>query len=185
MIEQLERFRWLIVALFAVPLLSGIGLVLYERIDDPEPLQIVAGDTAATGEISVYVSGAVKNPGVYTLPEGSRWIDALEAAGGATAEANLNAVNLARRVQDEDQVLVPDLGGAAVAGAGQSPLVDLNTATESDLMTLPGIGETRAAAIVRSRSVDGPFTTVEDVLTRELVPESVYEDIKDLVTVSP
>ena len=185
MIEQLERFRWLPVAFFAVLLLSGIGLLLYNRSDDPEPLQIVAGDTMATGEISVYVSGAVKNPGVYTLPEGSRWIDALEAAGGATAEADLNAINLARRVQDEDQVLVPDLGGAAVAGASQSPLVDLNAATEAELMSLPGIAETRSAAIIRSRTDDGPFTATDDLVTRKLVPESVYEDIKDLITVNP
>jgi competence protein ComEA len=185
MVEQLERYRWLIVALLAVPLLSGVIYLAADRLDDPEPLEIVAGDATTTGDIRVYVTGAVLNPGVYSLPEGSRWIDAIEAAGGPADGADLDAVNLARRVQDEDQIVVPILGGVAVAGATQGPLVNINTASEAELTDLPGIGETRARAIIRSRTEEGPFHTVDELLDRKLIPKSVFEDILDLVTAGP
>jgi competence protein ComEA len=181
--EQLERFRWLIVALLAVPLLSGIGFVLNERIQERDPLVISATDLPEA-DIRVYVAGAVERPGVYPMPEGARWIDALEAAGGPTEDANLNAINLARRVQDEDQIIVPRLNQPAAAGAAQTPLIDINTASESDLESLPGIGEVRAQRIVQSRLTDGPFATIDDLLTRKLIPKSVFDQIQPLITVS-
>lgn len=117
--ETLERYRWLVVVLLAAPLLFAIGWMLRERWDDPDPLTI---ETSAlpVGEIEVYVTGAVQHPGVYPLADGSRWIDALEAAGGPTSDADLTGVNLAKRAQDEDQVVVPR-AGTAVAGAVQTP----------------------------------------------------------------
>jgi len=183
--EQLERYRWLIVALLAVPLLSGVAYLVSQRVDQPAPLQVVTGQTGVPGDIRVYVTGAVRNPGVYALPEGSRWIDAVQAAGGATSEADLNAINLARRVQDEDQITVPLLGSVAVAGATQNPRININTASAAELETLPGIGPVRAANIVRSRSEEGLFTSIDDLAARKLVPESVLKDIADLITTGP
>jgi len=181
--DTLERYRWLVVAALAVPLLLAIGWMLRERWDDPDPLTIETSALPA-GEIEVYVTGAVQHPGVYPLPDGSRWIDALEAAGGATSDANLGGVNLAKRAQDEDQVVVPRVG-QAVAGAEQTPgiLVNLNTASAADLESLPGIGEERAAKIVQSRTTAGPFAQVEDLVLRELVPTSVFQDIAPMITV--
>lgn len=185
MVEQLERYRWLIVALLAVPLLSGVAYLISQRVDRPAPLQVVTGETVAPGDIRVYVIGAVRNPGVYALPEGSRWIDAVAAAGGATEQADLTAINLARRVEDEDQIMVPSSAGVAVAGASQSPLININTASAVELETLPGIGEVRATSIVRSRSEDGPFASVEELVTRKLVPQSVFDQIAGLITTGP
>lgn len=182
MADQLERYRWLIVAVLAVPLLSGIAYLLNERLDDPPELQI--SDDQAPTDIRVYISGAVQRPGVYPLMDGQRWIDALEAAGGATAEADLNAVNLSRRAQDEDQIFVPAQGQSAVAGASRGPLVNINTAGELELKSLPGIGEVRARSIVESRTSEGAFASIDDLLTREVIPESVFEDIAPLITVS-
>jgi competence protein ComEA len=181
--EAFDRYRWLVVAVLAAPLLIGVGWMLRERLNDPDPLVIEAGELP-DADIQVYVTGAVVAPGVYPLPEGSRWIDALTAAGGVTAEANLAAVNLARRAQDEDQIIVPVIG-SVVAGATQSPvaLVDLNMASERELEALPGIGEVRAARIVQSRTTDGPFSAAEDLVLRDLVPASMFEDIAALVTV--
>ena len=184
MAELLERYRWFVVAVFAVPLLVGITLLLNDRLDDPDPLVIDSG-AVVPAEIRVYVTGAVQNPGVYPLEEGSRWIDALEAAGGGTADADLTRVNLARRVQDADQIVVPRFGEpAAVAGASQGPLTDINTATQAQLELLPGIGEVRATRIMQSRTEDGPFAAIEDLLARQLVPESVFEEIAPLITVN-
>ena len=184
MAELLERYRWFIVALFAVPLLSGIILLVEARLDDPPAIVVQEGDTSIA-DIRVYITGAVENPGVYSVPDGSRWIDALEAAVGATAEANLDGVNLARRVNDEDQIVVPILGEGLVAAASQSPLVNINTAGESELRSLPGIGEVRAATIVRSRQTDGPYTSIDDLQDRDLIPDSVFDDISDLISVGP
>ena len=184
MAEQLERYRWLIVALFAVPLLVGIGFLLNDRLSGPEPLEINMGNVPL-GEIRVYVTGAVQRPGVYPLQEGNRWIDALEAAGGPTADADLARVNLARRAQDEDQIVVPRQGEASVSATNQSPLININTASQAEMESLPGIGEVRATAILRSRTTDGPFAAIEDLLARDLIPESVYEQIAPLITVGP
>ncbi len=183
MTEELERYRWLILGLFAVLLFSGLIYLAAEKIADPEPLQVNAGDQPL-GEIRVYVTGAVKNPGVYTLAEDTRWIDAVEAAGGFAQDANQVGVNLARRVQDEDQIIVPSLTSGAVAGASQSPLMNINSATEADLMDLPGIGEVRAAGIVESRTADGLFATADELVTRGIVPQSILDDISSLITVA-
>lgn len=179
--DSYERYRWLVVVLLAAPLVFAVGWMLRERWDDPDPLTI---ETSAlpSGEIEVYVTGAVLHPGVYPLADGSRWIDAVEAAGGATSDGDLAGVNLAKRANDEDQVIVPRVG-ARVAGAAQDPPVNLNTATAADLEKLPGVGEVRAAKIVQSRTTDGPFSQVEDLVLRELVPESVFEDIAAMITV--
>jgi competence protein ComEA len=182
MADQLERYRWLIIALLAVPLLSGIAYLLNDRLDEPAPLQV--RDATLPADMRVYISGAVQYPGVYPVEDGDRWIDALEAAGGPTDDADLNAVNLSRRAQDEDQIFVPFLGGTMVAGVSSGPLVNINTAGETELDSLPGIGPVRARSIVESRTSNGPFVSIEDLLTREVIPESVFTDIAPLITVS-
>ena len=180
---ELERYRWLIVALFAVPLLSGLMYFAADRLDDPDRLE-VNQTSQPLGELRVYVSGAVRNPGVYTLGEEDRWIDAIEAAGGFSPDANQVGVNLARRVEDEDQIVVPSLTSGVAAGASQDPLVNLNTASEADLNALPGIGDVRAAKILQSRETDGPFTSPDELVSRGLIPQSVLDDISALITVS-
>ncbi len=179
--DILERYRWFVVALFALPLLIGIAFLLSERLSGPQPLEIDLADVPAE-EIRVYVTGAVQRPGVYPLTDGDRWIDALEAAGGPTPDANLAAVDLARRARDEDTILVPSLSGVGVASASQASLVDINAASAEQLATLPGIGEVRAGRIVRSRDDDGPFASVDELLERDLISLAVFEEIADLVT---
>ncbi len=173
MSDLLERYRWPVVAIFALPLAIGIGFLLSERLTGPRPLELDLA-SAPADEVRVYVTGAVQRPGVYPLNDGDRWIDAVEAAGGATGDADLAAVDLARRARDEDTIFVPRLGPAA-AGAVQGPLIDLNAATAEQLATLPGIGEVRAERIVRSREEDGPFASADELLERELIPPSVYD----------
>ena len=173
-----------------MPLVSGIAYLLNERLDDPAALQI-SQDQPVPGDIRVYITGAVQNPGVYSVEDGDRWIDAVEVAGGPAADADLNGVNLSRRAQDEDHIFVPALGGggagaaaALVAGASQGPLININTAGEAELESLPGIGEVRARGIVQSRTADGPFASIDDLLARTLIPESVFNDIASLITVT-
>ena len=183
MAEQLERYRWLIVALLTIPLIAGIVFLVDKRVGEEEPL-IVSDAKEPLSDIRVYVTGAVVSPGIYPLPEDARWSDAVLAAGGFAADANPEAINLARRVQDADHIQVPRAGQAVAAGISQGPLVNINTASEVELMSLPGIGEVRARSIVTSRASTGPFGSTEDLLVRDLIPDSVYEDIVALITVS-
>jgi len=185
--QSLERYRWLIVAALAAPLLIALGFFLHDRLSGPEPLEIDLGDVPAS-EVRVYISGAVQRPGVYTINDGDRWIDVLELAGGPSADANVAAVNLSQRAYDEDHVYIPRIGEAAgSAGSGQpvGSLIDINTASQALLETLPGIGEVRASDIVASRTTTGPFVTTEELVSRDIIPQSVYADIVNMITVGP
>jgi competence protein ComEA len=153
------------------------------------------GKTAAT-EVVVHVAGAVVSPGVQRLPIGSRVIDALDAAGGALADADLPRVNLAAPLVDGQQLYVPKpgeqppavvgAGGAGSAGsAGSVPggLVNLNTASADQLDTLPGVGPSTAAAIIAHRDQSGPFTSVDQLIDVRGIGEAKLEQLRDLVTV--
>ncbi|WP_432548238.1 ComEA family DNA-binding protein [Kineococcus sp. SYSU DK004] len=157
----------------------------------------VAGEPAAapTGVVVVHVAGRVAAPGVVTLAAGSRVADALAAAGGAAADADLDRLNLARPLVDGEQVLVPAPGevlppapGApAATAAGAAPAavggpLDLNTATEADLDDLPGVGEVLAGRIVAWRQEHGRFTSVDELAEVHGIGPKVLDGLRDLVT---
>jgi competence protein ComEA len=184
----LERYRWLVIGLMAAPLLVGIGVLVDGQLQGPQPLEIDLGETPSNSEIQVYIAGAVNRPGVYFLSEGDRWIDAVEAAGGPAADADLEALNLARRLHDEDQVLVPRLGEQAALGSAEAPqneLININSASAAVLDSLPGIGEALSQKIVDSRERDGPFSRIEELVERKLIPQSVFDQIREQITVGP
>jgi competence protein ComEA len=145
--------------------------------------------------IVVHVAGAVATPGVVELPPGSRVIDAVEAAGGAVADADLDRLNLAAKVADGERVLVQRVGDPASAAAGGEPtagsedagsapgLVNLNTATQRDLEELPGIGPVLAGAIVDERERRGGFRSVQELRDVDGIGEKRFADLADLVTV--
>jgi competence protein ComEA len=160
--------------LLAAVLLLALGLVLLgprlvhrgpARAVAP-PLRVPRAARTAVPQLVVDVAGAVRRPGLYRLTQGARVDDALAAAGGATAKADVASVNLAAPVADGEQVLVPARGAAAAAagggGAGSAP-VDLNSATADQLDALPGIGPATAAKIVAYRQQHGPFHSLEEL----------------------
>lgn len=179
----------LALALLAV---AAVGAALWiQRASDYRPLVVAAVSPTppASGPV-VYVSGEVARPGVYLLQPGDRAEQAIAAAGGSTAEADLSAVNLAVRLKDEQQVHVPRKGeavgiGTAAPGASTriSKLVNVNTADVAELELLPKIGPVTAQRIVDYRTRNGPFGDVEDLKTAKLVSSSTYEAIEALVTV--
>jgi competence protein ComEA len=141
------------------------------------------------GLARVYVSGAVRSPGVYTLPPGSIAQDAVQAAGGPTQDADLSLVNLAARVADGQQVHVPRVGekvaqksSTAVPRSPSSPL-NINTATAAELEQLPGIGPSLAARIVQYRQEHGPFRTVDALLLVSGIGPATLDRIRPLITV--
>ncbi|HUR85448.1 MAG TPA: helix-hairpin-helix domain-containing protein [Solirubrobacteraceae bacterium] len=138
----------------------------------PAPAASVAVGRAGGGRVTVHVAGAVRRPGLYRLPAGSRIDDALRRAGGPRARANLDAVNLAAKLEDGRQVLVPERAPArppgaapAVAGAAAPPAapVNLNTATLEQLDTLDGVGPGIAQRILDYREQHGGFGRVEEL----------------------
>jgi len=128
----------------------------------------------------------VVSPGLYLLKDGARVADALAAAGGATETADPDAVNLARRVVDGEQLLVPAVGavpaaGAAPGAAAASDPVSLSTATAAQLEELPEVGPATAAKIVAYREANGPFSSVDQLLEVPGIGEKTLEAFRDQV----
>jgi len=170
--------RVLIDALLVVAIIAGFVTLAQRRTPAPGVEVVRADPPAAVDRLSVHVAGAVGVPGVVTLPRGSRVADAVTAAGGGLPEADLDAVNLARRVEDAERVTVPRKGDRVPA------LLDLNRATRKELIALAGIGEKTADRIIESRA-GAPFTSTDDLVTRNLLSAKVYEAIRDQVTATP
>jgi competence protein ComEA len=148
--------------------------------------------TGATGApaLIVDVEGAVLEPGVHSVPAGSRVADAIQAAGGYSTEVDIAAaaaaLNLAEHLTDGQKIHVPARGdvapipGAATSAPGGGP-IDINHASQGELESLPGIGPVTAAKIIAAR----PFATIDELDSRDVVGPSVMEQIRDLITVTP
>ncbi|MGM0365255.1 MAG: helix-hairpin-helix domain-containing protein [Actinomycetota bacterium] len=132
-------------------------------------------------KIKVYICGQVARPGVYDIDLGSRVSDVLELAGGPGPDAALNSMNLARKVADEEKVYVPsEKDTEEAAGSG---LVNINSAGQQVLETLPGIGPATAKKIIEYRQSRGPFINIEDIQKVGGIGEKKFEALKDLISV--
>lgn len=145
----------------------------------------------AAGEVVVDVAGKVRRPGIVTLPVGSRVVDALEAAGGARRGADLTGLNLARVLVDGEQVVVgvPAPAGIApplAAGGADAPapvaLVNINTAAQAELESLPGVGPVTAQAILQWRAENGAFSSVDELLEVSGIGDATLAEIAPFVT---
>lgn len=156
----------------------------------------VSGALADQTAVYVHLHGAVAAPGLYRLASGARVVDAIAAAGGFGETADRGAVNLARAVEDGEQIVVPELGAqppVAAGGAGTGTgteggapagtKIDLNTADAASLDTLPRIGPAMAARIIAWRDENGRFTSVDDLLAVPGIGDKMLEALRDLVRV--
>lgn len=193
----------------------------------PEAIAAAGGNSAASAsdedgqtearqseaqEICVHVCGAVKNPGVYELPAGSRVYEAVQAAGGFAENADRDYVNQAQQLPDAVQLVIPTVEQAGVlprigilaqdsAGYQESPgtqaeghegsgavsadgRININTASEEQLCEIPGVGAARAAAIAAYRREHGDFSSIEDIMKVSGIKQGAYAKMKDSITVN-
>ncbi|NUL61048.1 ComEA family DNA-binding protein [Brevibacterium luteolum] len=220
--------RWIIMAIVVITVVGIAGFVLLRNPTAPEPSTGVepptaqpqspdgAGESSAADapvqvsadaeEVTAHVVGAVAEPGVVRLQGGARVIDAIEAAGGLSPDAQPEGVNLARLVEDGEQIIVPDrhsppaaqhheaggqdAGQSAGTGAGSDPAgpqanakVNINRATAAELETLPGVGPATAQAIITHREEHGPFGSVEDLVLVHGIGDATLARLREHITV--
>lgn len=176
-----------------VLVLVGLGCaVLVSAFGDNGSVEDVARqEPAASAEplsgsaIFVHILGAVEHPGLYELREGDRAIDAVAAAGGFLDTADQAQLNLARFVVDGEQIVVPLIGEtpAGASGGTVEGKVNINTADEAALDTLPRVGPAMAARIIAWREANGRFTAIEDLMNVTGIGDKTFEGLKYLVTV--
>ena len=181
-----------------IPIILGcLGLVLvvlglFQLMSGKEsksPL-VLEEEEGKEQEIVIDIGGAVIKPGVYKLTQDLRTVDALAAAGGLSEDADRvwveKNINLAGKLSDGLKIYIPRAGEEILSGNSQSsqsqgtsgPVLNINTASMSDLEALPGIGEVTANKIIGAR----PFSSPEELLSRKVVGQATYEKIKDLIS---
>ena len=168
-----------------------------KETETPETL-----DNEPPENVVVYVCGAVVNPGVYELSEGSRIDDAVIAAGGFSEDADRTYVNLAARLSDGSKLQIPTISetsdetlakeiesfdtgdnGYKSGASDGSGLININTASQTELATLPGIGEGLAGKIIKYRDENGSFKSIEDIMKVSGIKDKLFSKIKDQITV--
>ena len=161
---------------------SGLGQDNTVKISKPsEPSE--QSSKIDSPKIYVHVAGSVKSPGIYQLDSGTRVYDAVLAAGGFTDKANQASVNMARALNDGEQLVVSsESTGAVYEGALSSSLISLNQASSSQLEDLPGVGPALAGRIVDWRTANGGFKAKEDLLNVAGIGDKLFASVKDLVT---
>lgn len=166
-----------------------------ELTEDEEEIEEVATAEKEEAYIVIHLAGSVKNPGILELEQGSRVIDAIELSGGLNEDANIDSINLARKLNDEEKIYIPKEGEEVVdtdntidndlvsETSNGSRLIDINLATKEELITLPGIGDKTADKILNYRE-DSLFKTIEDIKNVSGIGEKKFEAIKDLIKVN-
>lgn len=220
--------RWIVLAIVVITVLGIAGFVLLRNPDPPEasaaadpqtaqpqspagagqgssadaPVQV----SADAEEVTAHVVGAVAEPGVVRLQGGARVVDAIEAAGGLSSDAQPEGVNLARLVEDGEQIIVPDRSslptgqgheggdqgagqatstgpGTGQAGSQANTKVNINHAEAAELETLPGVGPATAQAIITHREENGPFGSVEDLVLVHGIGDATLARLREHITV--
>ncbi len=180
-----EKRRILRICLFAGLVFAGVVFFLWDPFASKEEAPLAVTDLSAEekgkrGELLVYIVGAVKEPGVYELPAGSRVYDAVKAAGDVLPYADLIEINMADPLEDGTKIHIP-LNPDLVDPRGNG-LIRINSATAKELEALPGVGEATAEKIYKYREEHGPFRQKEDLMKVPGIGEAKYKKLADRIT---
>lgn len=179
-------------------ILVGLGGLFSKKEESMEETEVVVTtvlaektEVSTTQETVIFVDikGAVKNPGVYQMKVGDRVKDALDAAGGLTAEADSQKVNLAKRLEDQMVIVVPKVGeeaeeisaGVTSKEEAKEGKVNINTATVEELKTLKGVGDKKAEAIIEYRKKNGSFKTKEDLMKVRGIGKKLFDSFQERI----
>lgn len=200
-IEQIKKYKNYILIIVAVIFAGLVYLCMPDEQTDEVTTNSatttdVKADTEQVNDESKYVyidiKGAVRSPGVYKLPLDARVQDVVKTAGGLTEEADSSKLNLAEKLKDEMSIYVYKKGeqgsetsssGGEQAGETAEEKININTASTSDLQTVPGIGESKATAIIEYREKEGLFQTIEDLQNVTGIGEKTIEKLKEYLDV--
>ena len=204
----MKQVAYVLIGLMVGFILAG-ALFLVTRVPEGQPIALEPSPTKVS--IEVQVLGGVVHPGVYSFPEGSRVQDAITAAGGLVADVDPNSINLVAKLQDGQQLNIAggtsEAAGALPGALSNSPftvlptssgpftviptpagsiitpdLIDINTATLSDLKSLPGIGPTTAQKIIDYRTQHGPFSNITDIMNVAGIGPATFDRIQGLIS---
>jgi competence protein ComEA len=184
------KFQTSIILALIGTALIGVGLSASRIFSDSAEPEFIPAEQKieVDDEVVVDISGAVKKPGVYSLEGEARINDAIAEAGGLTKKADKawvsKNINLAAKLSDSQKIYIPKVGEAGsvqTTGSVSSEIsrkININTATEAELDSLPGIGPVRTGKIITNR----PYSKIEDLRTKEVLGEATFEKIKDQIT---
>lgn len=214
MVDYFTRKEQIVILIIVLLVLGGIGFTIFfqkDNLKDEESLQdlaslediekdnlsnkekeIIGDEKNINNDIMVDIGGQVSRPGLIKLKEGDRLVDAVEAAGGLKEEADLDRINLARKLNDEEKIYIPRIGEEDIPkiidsnpgsdnNTNNKSKININTADKEELMTLPGIGEATADKILNYRE-ENSFEKIEDIMNVSGIGDKKFEDIKDMIS---
>lgn len=192
-----------------IVIIIGIGIILYKNFNNEDNLAINSPSNFSENNIAekievpsviIHISGAVKNPGVYQLKSTDRVVDAVKIAGGITERANPDAINLAALLKDGQKIIIPykisnqvtvesdkniskNIEEVYSSSSSPSDQININTADDNTLQSLPGIGPVLSKKIIDYRNQNGLFEVIDDIKDVSGIGEKKFEGIKDLICV--
>ena len=187
-----KKYIIVIIPIVIILLLIVIKLIIISsnkvEIEDDENLDTSKEEYLDDEYYYVDIKGCIKNPGVYKLIKGSRVKDVIELAGGLTSDSDTSNINLAKIIEDEMVININSVNDNSGNNYGMnstnlSDLININTASLEQLMTLSGIGESKAKSIISYREENGNFNEIEDITKVSGIGQALYEKIKDYITV--
>lgn len=187
-----KKYIIVIIPIVIILLLIVIKLIIISsnkvEIEDDENLDTSKEEYLDDEYYYVDIKGCIKNPGVYKLVKGSRVKDVIELAGGLTSDSDTSNINLAKIIEDEMVININSVNdnsgnNYSMNSNNLSDLININTASLEQLMTLSGIGESKAKSIISYREENGNFNEIEDITKVSGIGQALYEKIKDYITV--
>lgn len=167
---------------FALIVLCISSIKFYSKNDSNE-FTVYKSDNSQPHTIKVYICGEVKNPGVYKIESDKRIVDLVEMAGGITENADINNINLALKLKDEDYIKIPSKNLNNINNNQSDTKININTATVEELKKLPRVGDAIAKRIIEYREKYGRFKRIEDIKNVSGIGDKMFENIKDLICV--
>lgn len=193
-LQNISTKMKIVIAVVVVIIATTVGIYMYKQTQENTVSYYgneEQSEETHISQITVHITGAINNPGVIIIEEGARIVDALEAAGGETEEADVNRLNLAYVLEDGEKLYIPSKNeeeqeyitqGKDNMSEGQSK-ININSAQIEELITLPGVGEATANKIIEYRKENGKFQKIEDLKNVPGIGDSKFENIKMLIKV--